>query len=214
MPYAATPPITQPSIGLAHAPKYTPPHSANEASNAEVPVDFSAGLGGPYQPELLFGLALLPGRLAWASGPAERTIRNQGDVAAGCAVAAEALVEAASAGSPMRLHAKMFGESPMIARRPWQIQFRVFSVVTRCALPPPLPRRCCELEHPPLELSRRTPGHFLLNRSFPVHHPRLTPAAPAALRCPWNGDEAAHARRLPAPEFELASTPRRPRHAR
>ena len=40
MPYAATPPITQPSIGLAHAPKYTSPHSA-KASNCQVPVNFS-----------------------------------------------------------------------------------------------------------------------------------------------------------------------------
>jgi len=85
----------------------THPHTPPKPE-PEVPVNFSASRYGPYQPELR-GFALLSGRLAWASGPAERTIHDQDDVAVGGAVAAEALFErSCKRHSPMRLYAKMF----------------------------------------------------------------------------------------------------------
>ena len=106
---------------------------------------------------------------------------------------------------------EVLGVSPVKARRPLQSNIRVHSVVTRCTLPLPLRAAFGAIS---LGYVMAAPGHFLLNRSFPVHQSKLTPAAPAALRCPWIGDEAAHARRLPAPEFERANTPRRQRRAK
>jgi len=47
------------------------------------------------------------------------------------------------------------------------VQFRVNSVVIRCALP--LPRRAA-YGAVPLRNVMATPGHFLLNRSFPVNN--------------------------------------------
>ena len=163
----------------------------------------------------LVTLSLSPAlaRADWRGLPALqiRTIRNQGDVATGGAVAAETLVEAASASSPMRLLCEDVRRKSRESASSTPIQFRGQSVVIRCTLPLPLRAAYGAV---PLGYVMATPGHFLLNRSFHVHHSRLTPAAPAALRCPWIGDEAAHARRLPAPEFERANTPRRQRHAK
>ena len=50
------PPTTQPSTGLAHAPKYTPPTlrpKPPKTNPPKVPVNFSAGRGGPYLAALL-----------------------------------------------------------------------------------------------------------------------------------------------------------------
>ena len=130
------PPITQPSIGLAHAPKYTPPHSAKAATPPIVPVNFSAGRCGPYQPELC-GWPYFP---AQAVGFRPCRTHDTRPRRRGCrmAVAAEALVDAASAISPMWLicedvRRKSRGSAPSTS-----VQFRVHSVVTRCALPLPL----------------------------------------------------------------------------
>jgi hypothetical protein len=121
LPYAANPPKNQPSIGPAHAPKYTPPHSAQASNQPEGPVNFSAGLldltgSHPRRTGPTFRRQAVGFRPSSAGHDALR-----GDVAAGGAEAAEALRgEAASASSPMRLYAKMFGVSPVEARRPLQ----------------------------------------------------------------------------------------------
>ena len=121
---------------------------------------------------------------------------RRGDVAAGGAVqAAEALGDAASASSPMWLLCEDVRRKFRESASSTSVQFRVKSVVIRCALP--LPRRAA-YGAVPLGNGMATPGHFLLNRSFPVHHSRLTPAAPAALRYPWIGDEAARSRKKAA----------------
>ena len=188
-----------------------PQHSAQASNQPEGPVNFSAGLldltgSHPRRTGPTFRRQAVSFRPSSAGH-----VRDQATWQQEVPWRRKRCGGAASATSPMRLVCEDVRRKSRESASTTSVQFRVNSVVTRCVLP--LPRRAA-YGAVPLGNGMATPGHFLLRRSFPVHHPRLTPAAPAALRCPWNGDEAAHARRLPAPEFELASTPRRPRHAR